>query len=284
MIEVKNLKFTYPEAKKPAVNDISFTVEKGEIFGFLGPNGAGKSTTQKILIGLLKKYEGHVSILGKSRSDWDESFYEKIGVGFELPNFYSKLTAQENLEFFASFYNKPCIESTKLLEMVDLVEDRNKKVGDFSKGMKVRLNFVRAIQHDPEILFLDEPTSGLDPVNQRLLRDLIKKQKEAGKTIFITTHNMVDADQLCDRVAFIVDGKLAVVDKPNELKIQQGQRTVSVGIRNSDEITHTEFPLEGLGQNQEFLRFIQQHKIETIHSKEATLDDIFIKVTGAKLD
>lgn len=284
MIEVNHLKFTYPESKTPAVNDISFTVQKGEVFGFLGPNGAGKSTTQKILIGLLKHYEGQVSIMGKARSEWDESFYEKIGVGFEVPNFYSKLTAQENLDFFASFYSKKCLDSTALLEMVDLTENKNKKVGEFSKGMKVRLNFVRAIQHDPEILFLDEPTSGLDPVNQRLLRELIKKQQQAGKTIFLTTHNMTDADQLCDRVAFIVNGKLVVVEKPNELKIQQGQKVVSVGVRNGHELQYSEFPLEGLGQNQPFLQYIQQHKVETIHSKEATLDDIFIKVTGARLE
>lgn len=283
MIEVKDLSFTYPNSDVRAIDNISFAINKGEIFGFLGPNGAGKSTTQKILIKLLKTYTGTVKVLGKSLNEWDTSFYEKIGVGFELPNHYSKLTALENLQFFGNFYNR-MEDPMKILTLLDLQNDANKRVGDFSKGMKMRLNFARAILHDPEVLFLDEPTSGLDPVNHRLLKDLILKKKAEGKTIFLTTHNMSDVEDLCDRVGFIVKGKIVVIEKPNELKIKYGQRKVTVGIRNSQNIHYSDFSLDNLGSNQEFLNFIQANKIETIHSNEASLEDIFIKVTGARLD
>lgn len=283
MIEVKDLSFTYPNSDVRAIDNISFEINKGEIFGFLGPNGAGKSTTQKILIKLLKTYTGTVKVLGKSLNEWDTSFYEKIGVGFELPNHYSKLTALENLQFFGNFYNR-MEDPMKILTILDLQNDANKRVGDFSKGMKMRLNFARAILHDPEVLFLDEPTSGLDPVNHRLLKDLILKKKAEGKTIFLTTHNMSDVEDLCDRVGFIVKGKIVVIEKPDELKIKYGQRKVTVGIRNSQDLHYSEYPLDNLGSNQEFLNYIRTNKIETIHSNEASLEDIFIKVTGARLD
>jgi fluoroquinolone transport system ATP-binding protein len=283
MIEVKDLSFIYPKSDVRAINNISFEIKKGEIFGFLGPNGAGKSTTQKILIKLLKPFSGSVSVLGKSIDEWGTDYYEKIGVGFELPNHYSKLTALENLQFFGNFYNN-MKDPMEILTMLGLQQDANKLVGEFSKGMKMRLNFARAIMHDPEVLFLDEPTSGLDPVNHRLLKDIILKKKAEGKTIFLTTHNMSDAEDLCDRVGFIVKGKIVVIEKPNELKIKHGQRKVTVGIRNNQDIHYNEFSLDNLGQNQEFFKLIQTNKIETIHSNEASLEDIFIKITGARLD
>ena len=228
MIQVKNLNFQYPNTSNLAIKGINFYIEKGEVFGFLGPSGSGKSTTQKILFKLLTGYNGMAQIDGKEVSVWGKDLYEKIGVGFELPNHYLKLTALENLTFFKNFYNKTH-NPMELLDMVGLKKDANKKVGDFSKGMKMRLNFVRSFLHDPEILFLDEPTSGLDPVNSKVVKDVIVDLKAKGKTIFITTHQMYDAEKLCDRVAF---------------------------------------------------EKLQSNEIETIHSTEASLDDISIKVTG----
>jgi fluoroquinolone transport system ATP-binding protein len=279
---VNNLVYAYPKSTQPTVRGISFRIEAGEIFGFLGPSGAGKSTTQKVLIRLLPGYRGDVSVLRKDLRQWGNDYYERIGVGFELPNHYQKLTALENLRFFASFYDKKTQDPLQLLAMVQLQEDAHKKVENFSKGMKMRLNFVRALLHDPDILFLDEPTSGLDPVNARIMKDLIGELKRRGKTIFITTHQMHDADELCDRVAFIVDGEIRLIDSPARLKVQRGQRKVRVEYRNGQSRT-AEFDLDGLGRNPAFLALVADAHIESIHSQEATLDEIFIQVTGRRL-
>ncbi|MCB0640026.1 MAG: ABC transporter ATP-binding protein [Phaeodactylibacter sp.] len=282
MITVTDLSYTYPKSKTPAVRSVSFEIGQGEIFGFLGPSGAGKSTTQKILIQLLKGYKGNAVVLGRELSDWDRSFYNHIGVGFELPNHYLKLTAIENLQLFASFYAGPLRDPMALLEAVGLAQDADKKVSAFSKGMRMRLNFVRALLHDPEILFFDEPTSGLDPVNARKIKQLILEQKAAGKTIFITTHAMQDADELCDRVAFIIDGRIELIDAPKKLKLEHGRRLVKVeyldGLLKSEE-----FELEGLGRNPAFLQLLNEQAVQTIHTEEASLEDIFVKVTGRSL-
>jgi len=282
MITVNNLTYTYPVQSSLAINNISFAIEKREIFGFLGPSGAGKSTVQKILIGLLPGFQGEITVFGKPLQQWDASYYNYIGVGFELPNHYLKLSALENLQLFASFYDKATRNLEELLGMVGLAEDAHKKVENYSKGMKMRLNFVRALLHDPEILFLDEPTSGLDPVNAREMKNIILDLRKQGKTIFITTHNMHDADELCDRVAFIVEGEIKVIDTPKQLKREGGPRKVKVEYQNGG-LQTTEFALEGLGENTTFLSILKAGQIEAIHSEEATLEDIFIKITGKTL-
>jgi fluoroquinolone transport system ATP-binding protein len=280
MIKVKDLNYTYPGSEQPAIKKISFTIPKGEVFGFLGPSGAGKSTVQKILFKLLSNYEGECLIDGKEIREWDKSLYEKIGVGFELPNHYLKLTAIENLNFFRGFYQSSA-DPMDMLKMVGLEKDAKKKVGDFSKGMKMRLNFIRSFIHNPDILFLDEPTSGLDPVNARIIKDIILKLKAEGKTIFITTHQMHDADELCDRVAFLVDGTVLALDEPKILKLKHSSRKVEVSLKGKTE--KLEFSLDDLGNNRDFITTIKSNTIDSIHSKEASLDDIFIKVTGKSL-
>lgn len=295
MIEVKKMIFAYNKDAKPAVDDISFEVEDGEIFGFLGPSGAGKSTTQKILIGLLSGYQGMAKVMGKDIRDWGKEYYEKVGVSFELPNHYQKLSARENLELFGKLFSSKTRNPLELLKMVGLEEDADKRVCDFSKGMQMRLNFARSLLNNPELIFLDEPTSGMDPVNARKIKDAIREQKMKGKTVFLTTHNMTVADELCDRVAFIVDGKIVLIDSPKKLKIEQGERVVKLSYfskgneriaENATQVAEAEsqeFPLTGLGQNQKFLDIISCSEIETIHTKESTLEDIFIRVTGRNL-
>ena len=283
MLKVQNLEFTYPKSNKKAVNGVSFEIKKGEIFGFLGPNGAGKTTTQKVIIGLLRGYGGNVEILGKNLQSWKTDLYNRIGVGFELPNHYQKLTALENLELFASFYRRRTIPSMQLLKMVELEEDANQRVGTFSKGMKSKLNFARSLLNDPEVLFLDEPTTGLDPVNSRLVKNIIKQQRKAGKAIFLTTHNMTDADELCDRVGFIVEGKLTLIESPKELKIKQGKKVVKVEYLKGKDLVSQEFDLDKLADNKSFLNLLRTGTVQTIHTEEATLEDIFIKATGRQL-
>lgn len=283
MIEVKGLHYTYPNRKKPTLQGLDFIISPGEIFGFLGPSGAGKSTTQKLLIGALKGYQGSIKVMGSEIRETGPEYYERIGVAFEFPNFYGKFSVLDNLKLFRSLYKGETEDPMGLLEQVDLKEAANMKVSQLSKGMKMRLNFCRALQHDPDILFLDEPTSGLDPVNAQRMKELILAKKASGKTILITTHNMQAAEELCDRVAFIVDGEIKLVDSPRELKLRKGRRTVRVEYRKGGELEEAVFSLDGIGENVEFLRLIQDFRPETIHSQEASLEQIFIEVTGRQL-
>jgi fluoroquinolone transport system ATP-binding protein len=284
MIHVENLRFTYPNGRHEAVKGLNFEVKAGEVFGFLGPSGAGKSTTQKILIGLLKGYTGNISVMGQELSTWGATYYERIGVGFELPNHYLKLTALENLNYFRSLYNTKTQDPKTLLEKVGLGEDAKTPVSQFSKGMKMRLNFARALIHNPRLLFLDEPTSGLDPVNSRIVKDMIREQQQAGTTVFLTTHDMAVADELSDRVAFIVDGEIKMLDTPKALKLKYGRRSVRVEyVNGGTQLANREFELDSLGNNNEFLQVIRDNHVETIHTQETTLENIFIQVTGREL-
>jgi fluoroquinolone transport system ATP-binding protein len=263
---------------------MDFAVGRGEIFGFLGPSGAGKSTTQKVLIGLLRGHGGEASVWGKDPVTWGPDYYERVGVSFELPNHYQKLTGLENLRFFASLYSGATVNPMKLLEAVGLASDANTRVGKYSKGMQMRLTFARALINDPELLFLDEPTSGLDPVNARNVRRMILDLKARGRTVFLTTHDMTTADELCDRVAFVVDGKIVAMDAPAELKIARSQRVVRVEYRGeSGRRSAAEFPMDGLADDAAFHAVLRNHDIETIHSREASLEDVFVEVTGRRL-
>ncbi len=283
MITVDDLFYTYEGAVNPAVRGLSFAVDPGEVFGFLGPSGAGKSTTQNILIGLLPEYQGQVSMMGQDLSSWGQEKYEQIGVTFELPNHYQKLTGKENLDYFRSLYSGETEEPMALLERVGLAEDANKRVGNYSKGMKMRLNFVRGLLNKPRLIFMDEPTSGLDPVNAAIIKDIVRDLQANGVTIFLTTHDMNVADELCDRVAFIVDGEIKLIDTPQALKIRYGERNVQVAYQQNGSVDHQVFPLEGLADNTAFLDTLRAGHIETIHTQETTLEKIFIQVTGKEL-
>lgn len=280
MIYVKNLFLKYPGASQDTINDITFSIKSGEIFGFLGPSGAGKSTLQKILTGILLNYRGEVKVLGNEIRNRRNTFYENIGVDFEFPNFYDKFSALENLNYFASLYNRKVFNPLPLLERVGLAEDANKKVSEFSKGMKMRLSFVRSILHNPEILFLDEPTSGLDPFNSRTIKDIIIENRNKGKTIILTTHNMHDAEELCDRVAFIVDGNLRAIDTPRALRSRKSGISVDYSYLENGIEYRASSQLTDLSQDKVFTNKLNIGAILSIHSKEPTLEDIFIELTG----
>jgi fluoroquinolone transport system ATP-binding protein len=284
VVRVSGLTFTYPSAAVPAIRGLDFAVGRGEIFGFLGPSGAGKSTTQKVLIGLLRGHGGEASVWGKEPLAWGPDYYERIGVSFELPNHYQKLTGLENLRFFGSLYRGNTLDPMKLLDAVGLASDADTRVAKYSKGMQMRLTFARALINDPELLFLDEPTSGMDPVNARNVRHMILDLKARGRTVFLTTHDMTTADELCDRVAFIVDGKIVAMDTPAELKIARSRRLVRVEYRGENgRLDNTEFPLDGLADDRAFHDLLRNHHVETLHSREASLEDVFVDVTGRRL-
>mgnify|MGYP000943468431 CR=1 FL=1 len=282
VFKVENLHYRYPSSKVEAIKGISFDVKEGEIFGLLGPSGAGKSTTQKILIKLLETYSGNISYYGKDLKSLGNTFYEEIGVGFEMPVHFSKMTAMENLKFFSGFYKKHA-DYQQLMERVGLWEYRNIKVGEYSKGMKVRLNFVRSMLNNPRMLFIDEVTNGLDPKNARIIKDMIAEFREQGGTVFLTTHLMNDVEQLCDRIAFCVDGKLNEVSTPRDLKLKYGKREVKIEYKENGVTASSLFPLEGIGANAEFQTLLNTKDIETIHSGETSMEDIFIIMTGVDL-
>ena len=280
MIDVKKLYFSYTD--KPFVENVSFHVGRGEIFGFLGPSGAGKSTIQKILTGLNKSYKGSVKVAGTEIREHTNRFYENIGVDFEFSTCYEKFTARQNLTYFASLYEKQPRSIDELLHMVGLENDGDKKVADFSKGMRSRLNFIKALVHDPDILFLDEPTSGLDPTNSRLMKDIILAEKKRGKTIIITTHNMFDATELCDQVAFIVAGKVSALDSPHNLIMSRGATKIHYTYYDKGEKTG-ECLLDRTTEDKLLKSLISENRLLSIHSSEPTLNDIFVDITGRTL-
>jgi len=279
VFEIKDLKFRYPKGSEDVIKSISFDVVEGKILGLLGPSGAGKSTTQKILIKLLTDYEGEILYNGKNLKLYDKSFYEHIGVGFEMPVHFNKLTALENMKYFANLYQNKA-DYLSLLRKVNLFEAKDQEVGQFSKGMKVRLNFVRALLNNPKVLFLDEPTNGLDPRNAKIIKDMILEFKKQGGTVFITTHLMGDVEQLCDEVIFMTDGEIGEKSSPRDLKLKFGKKEVKVEFTNGMELKSATFPMENLGKNDAFLNLLDENNIETIHSGETSLEDIFILVTG----
>ena len=204
-------------------------------------------------------------------------------MAFEAPNHYLRLSARENLRLFAGLQGGDTEDPDTLLERVGLGEDGDKRVSEFSKGMRGRLTLARALLHRPELLFLDEPTAGLDPVTARRIRQVVHETSEAGATIFLTTHDMVTADELCDRVAFLVDGQIAALDAPRALRLAHGRRVVRVEATSGGGRTAREFALDSLGDDPEFLDLLRTGGVETIHTLETTLEDVFVQLTGWKL-
>ncbi len=283
MIKVQNLTHRYNGNTVDAVHDVNFEIEKGEIFGFLGPSGAGKSTVQNILIGLLPLQKGNVIYDSGSLKNMTKTFFEKVGVSFELPNIYEKLTGYENLKYYAGLFNRKTEDPDKILERVGLSDARNKKAQDYSKGMKQRLVFARSIINNPEILFLDEPLSGLDPTTAKKIKEIIKEKKRQKNTIFLTTHNMFVAEELCDRVAFINEGRIVAMDTPKNLKLQYGTKSVKVEYKEAEGVKSEIFFLDKGNEKERLSDLMKTKDVVTVHSQEATLEQIFIKLTGREL-
>ena len=207
MIEVNKLCFSY--TNKPFVENVSFHVGRGEIFGFLGPSGAGKSTIQKVLTGLNTRYKGSVKVAGTEIRERTNRFYERIGVDFEFSTCYEKFTARENLKYFGSLYDRPLRSTEELLRMVGLENDGDKKVSDYSKGMRSRLNFIKALVHNPDILFLDEPTSGLDYRHMKEVAAVLRQLSTEGVTVYVITHDLELLLDCCTDIIHFAQGNIA---------------------------------------------------------------------------
>lgn len=283
MISVNELFHSYSHDEKYAVKDASFEIAKGEVFGFLGPSGAGKSTTQGVLTGLLPLQTGDVSVAGYDVKKASRDMFNRIGVSFEQSNVYGKLSALENLEFYRKLFDVPTRSPKELLEIVGLDHVATQRASEFSKGMKHRLTFARSMLNNPEMWFLDEPTTGLDPAIASVIKDIVKGEKEKGTTVFLTTHNMFVADELCDRVAFIIDGEIKLIDSPRNLKLKYGEQLVEVEYRDNGDVKKERLSFIDEKDRKRLNDIVNTGKIELMHTKEATLEEIFITVTGRGL-
>lgn len=275
---------TYRYGDLTAVDDITFRVAKGEILGFLGPNGAGKTTTVRMLTGQRRPHEGRATLLGLDVAKRPKEVQAQIGVSFETTNLYEQMSAVENLALFARLFGVKPFSPEKLLRRVGLEGRGEERVEGYSKGMKQRLMVARALVNQPRILFLDEPTEGLDPTSSRGIRDLILEERERGATVFLTTHDMMEADRLCDRVAFINQGEIVALDTPRALKQRYGKRLLKVEVAGANgDVQSEEIVLDAPETAARVAELFSREKVVTVHSEEATLEDIFIELTGRRL-
>jgi len=274
---------TYRYGDNTAVDHISFKVAPGEILGFLGPNGAGKSTTVQMLTGQRRPLEGEAVVLGMDVARHAKAIQAKIGICFELTNLYEAMSGADNLILFARLFGVPDFDADALLERVGLNGRGRDLVSSYSKGMKQRLMVARSLVNRPEILFLDEPTAGLDPASSVKIRQIILEERERGATVFLTTHDMMEADKLCDRVAFIDEGTIVALDSPHNLKQEYGKRMLRAEVKIDGGLEEREILLDQEDTAKALERLISDEDVVTMHTEEATLEDIFIRITGRGL-
>jgi ABC-2 type transport system ATP-binding protein len=275
---------TYRYGKLVAVDHISFNVAEGEIMGFLGPNGAGKSTTVKMLTGQLFPGEGKATLFGLDITRNLEKVQAEIGVAFEITNLYEAMSAEENLKLFARLFGVQPFDAIALLKRVGLGGREKDRVETYSKGMKQRLMVARSLVNRPRLLFLDEPTEGLDPASAESIRSIIREERERGATVFLTTHDMLEADRLADRVAFINQGKIVALDTPHNLKQQYGKRALKAEVASAgNRLENREIIMDRPETAGDIESLFSQEKVVTVHSEEASLEDIFIRITGRGL-
>ena len=275
---------TYRYGDLTAVDHINFEVGEGEVLGFLGPNGAGKTTTVRMLTGQLRPSEGSAFILDEDISKSAKQVQQYLGVSFETTNLYEDMSALENLELFARLFNLRNFNAMELLEKVGLFGREKDRVSNYSKGMKQRLMLARALINHPRILFLDEPTDGLDPVSSQTIHAIIREASAGGTTVFLTTHDMVEADKLSHRVAFINKGRIAAMDQPAVLKQHYGKRTFKIEVQDGQGGIQTRsIPLDGSETAKQVEQAFASGNVLTAHTEEATLEDIFIQITGRGL-
>lgn len=280
-VDVAGIGFSYGDVR--AVDDVSFSIARGEILGFLGPNGAGKSTTIKMVTGQLTPETGTITILGMDMPGQREDAQARLGVCFEEKNLYLSMTGRENLVFFAKLFGVRGFEPGRLMEQVGLSERVDDRVSEYSKGMRQRLMMARALVNTPDVLLLDEPTDGLDPVSAMAIRDLIRHEADEGAAVLLTTHDMHEADELSDRVAFINQGSILTIDSPESLKLAHGQRSVRIRSNGDSGVKEQVIALDEDDSADQIRDAVSAGGLMTIHTEEATLEDIFVEFAGRSL-
>ena len=280
VIQIKDVCKAFDQLQ--VLNNISLSVEEGEIFGLLGPSGAGKTTLIKMLIGLLSATSGNIATLGKELDKKIDESFPSFGMVLDNDGLYDRLNCYDNLELYARIYSisnrKKVIND--LLEKVGLIESSKKSVSNLSKGMRQRLSFARAILHSPKIVFLDEPTSGLDPATTLQIHSMMKMLKESGTTIFLTTHNMNEAQKMCDHLALLNEGNIVEEGTPEDICLHHRKKCeVNIEMTNGEKY---------MVDSHDLLTVLQtvldtNNKIRSIHSNEPNLEEVFIELTGRDL-
>ncbi|MDE6421684.1 MAG: ABC transporter ATP-binding protein [Lachnospiraceae bacterium] len=267
-------------AGRQVLEHVTFEVQEGEIFGLLGPSGAGKTTLIKILTGRLFQEDGYAKLLGKDTKELGASEHGQIGVMMDDFGLYERMSAYDNLSFYAELYHVPKSRIDDILGRIGLYDARRTAVSKLSKGMKNRLSLARALMNHAKLLFLDEPTSGLDPVTTRDMHAVLTEQKKKGTTIFLTTHNMYEAQNLCDRVALLSGGRIIECGKPADIcKKYNYLNRFQITLKNGETVTLD----NNSGSALPIKEYLEQDAIETIHSTEPTLESVFIELTGKGL-
>lgn len=260
---------------------ISLAIEQGEIFGLLGPSGAGKTTLIRIITGQLKADQGTISVMGVDPRRFDGKMYTNFGMVLDNTGLYERLSCYDNLALFAEIYGTDKKRIMDYLRMVGLQDAVKTPAGRLSKGMKQRLTLARALLHDPAILFLDEPTSGLDPSSSREIHRLIQEECHRGRTVFLTTHNMTEAYELCGHVALLNEGHIVEYGKPDEIcRKYNRQNRISIVTRDGRQLAFANGP-EDAGQ---IAALLEEDNVQSIHSSEPTLETVFIELTGRGFD
>lgn len=281
MIEIKQVSKTF--ADKKVVNNITFRVNEGDIFGFLGPNGAGKTTTIKMIIGLLEPTSGEIFINGKHNVKNKNDIYSDIGVVFELPNLYMKATIQKNLEMFSKIYQLASSRVEEVMEDLQLIDKKNMKVEKLSKGWKQRVLIARALLHKPKVLILDEPTSGLDPNTVTLIRDYIKKLNSEGTTIIISTHDMNEADELCNIVGIIDYGEFKAIGSPAELKSAYQKNEIIIEYEENGSVARKSLDIDDAKTKELISKLNDEDRLISTNRQVISLADVFYELTGGQL-
>ena len=278
-IEIRDL--THRFGEKTVLDHIDFSVEKGEIFGLLGPSGAGKTTLINILTGQLKPMGGSSFLLGMPSAEMTGEDYKRIGIMMDHFGLYERMSCYDNMKFYQMLDDNTGRKIEDILDGVGLSDAKKMPVMNLSKGMKNRLAFARAILRTPSILFLDEPTSGLDPTTVEAIHDMILEEKGRGTTIFLTTHNMYEAEKLCDHIALLNEGKIVEFGAPDEIcRRYNHQKKIHILLKNGEEVLLEHDRSCG----ERICEFFLRDEVETIHSSEPNLETIFMELTGRKLE
>ncbi len=278
IIEVKSLAKLFGNQR--GLENVSFEVKKGEVFGFLGPSGSGKTTTIKILTAQLAQTDGDALVFGNPAGQLKNPMNrKKIGIITDNSGLYERLSIYDNLKLYCGLYDVSLSRIDEVLEMVNLKVESKKVVSKLSKGMLQRVILARAFLHKPELLFLDEPTSALDPVNSRHIYRGLQELRDNGTTIFLTTHDMNEAELLCDRVAFLHNGSIQLIGPPKELRKSYADNTLTVELTDGT----TKVISKGKDGAETLYRFMSENKVVSVNTNEPTLGDIFVEITGRKL-
>lgn len=279
VVNVREIKQSFGE--KTVLTNVDFKIEQGEIFGLLGPSGAGKTTLIKIMTGQLQQTAGNVEVFGKPAACLSKDFCRKIGIMMDSFGLYERLSCYDNLKFYTKLLGISTGKIEEVLKKVGLQDAKKTVAANLSKGMRSRLLLARVLLGEPELLFLDEPTSGLDPATTAEIHRLMEEERKKGTTIFLTTHNMAEAEKLCDNIALLNEGKIVEYGNPGEIcRRYNHQKKIMVHLYGGEDMVLS----HDVNGAEKIMSYLKEGKLETIHSTEPNLETVFMELTGRGLE